>query len=574
MKNILDQSLQTFRTQIDQIVKELHLLTKDIGHTELEKTVGDLRERINDPYMFVIVGEVKAGKSSFINALLDANKEICKVAASPMTDTIQQIVYGEEEDIQAINPYLKKILQPVEILKEIAIVDTPGTNTIIDHHQEITESFIPSSDLIVFVFEAKNPYRQSAWEFFDYIHSDWRKKIIFILQQKDLMVPADLETNIQGVKDQAIKKGIESPNVYAVSAKQELEGQKEISGFVPLRSYIRENITGGKAPILKIENNIELSENINERIKKGLEIRQQQWESDFNFRKDISSTLEDQSRKSNNQVDILVENLISAYERTTRRTEDELSNGLGFFTLMKRSFNSIFNKNASAKVWLEDLAKDLEINLNQELKDKLNEGVIDIADSIQQTAHIIDLKIRNSKTILQSNDDIFSDIAEKRVKVIQDLQESFKRFMTKSENFTGEELFPEKDELSPNLATGSGIAVIGVILATVTNGVVFDITGGILTTIGLLFAGVTVGLQKRKVIAGYRKEVNKGKEKLKEEVSQKLKSYVQHIQEKIDANFKEFDQLVVQEKDQIEALTQRHSDIGIRLNQMKEHLPK
>ena len=55
--------------------------------------------------MFVIVGEVKAGKSSFINALLESEKEICKVAASPMTDTIQQIVYGEEESIVEINPY-------------------------------------------------------------------------------------------------------------------------------------------------------------------------------------------------------------------------------------------------------------------------------------------------------------------------------------------------------------------------------------------------------------------------------------------------------------------------------------
>ena len=572
MNNILDQNLKTYRSQIDEIVEELHLLTKDIGHNELEKTVGELRERINDPYMFVIVGEVKAGKSSFINALLEADKEICKVAASPMTDTIQQIVYGAEETTTIINPYLKKISQPVDILREIAIVDTPGTNTIVEHHQEITESFIPSSDLIVFVFEAKNPYRESAWAFFDYIHSDWRKKIIFVLQQKDLMVPEDLTTNIQGVVDQAIKKGIEKPLVFAVSAKQELEGEKEKSGFIPIRSYIQENITGGKAPLLKLKNNIELSENINQRIEKGLDVRKKQWMADVDFRSDITETLEEQSTKSNNQVDILVENLLSAYDRTTRKTEDELSEGLGFFSLMKRSFSSIFNKNASAKVWLEDLSKDLETNLNRDLRDKLNEGVIDIADSIQQMARIIDLKIRNSHAIPDANQDIFSDIAERRVNVIQDLQESFKRFMSRSENFTGEELFPEKDNISPNLATGSGIAVIGVILATVTNGVVFDITGGILTTVGLLFAGVTVGLQRRKVINGYRQEIEKGRGQLKEEVAAKLKAYVKHIQQKIDQNFAEFDQLIAFEDEQIKALSERHLNIQDRLETMKKKL--
>jgi predicted GTPase len=174
---IIDQQLQNQRNQINLIVGELHELTKVIGHHELQQTIQDLKERINEPFMFVIVGEVKAGKSSFINALLDTDKEICKVAPSPMTDTIQQIVYGDEESITILSPYLKRITQPVDILKEIAIVDTPGTNTIVAHHQEITEQFIPASDLIIFVFESKNPYRQSAWDFFNYIHADWRKKI-------------------------------------------------------------------------------------------------------------------------------------------------------------------------------------------------------------------------------------------------------------------------------------------------------------------------------------------------------------------------------------------------------------
>ena len=236
MENILNQNLKVYKTQIDQIVKELHDLTVGIGHNELATMVSELRNRITEPFMFVIVGEVKVGKSSFVNALLSSDKEICKVSPAPETDTIQQILYGEKEETIVVNPFLKKIMQPVDILKEIAIVDTPGTNTIVDQHQEITERFIPASDLIVFVFESKNPYRQSAWDFFDYIHADWRKKIIFVLQQKDLMVPADLVVNIQGVKDYAAKKGITYPNVFPVSAKMELEGKLEESGYLPLRA--------------------------------------------------------------------------------------------------------------------------------------------------------------------------------------------------------------------------------------------------------------------------------------------------------------------------------------------------
>ena len=173
MKVLFKEDYKSLKNQVQSAISQLHLLTTDIGHEPLKETVGEILERIHDPFLFVIVGEVKAGKSSFINALLGTKQEICKVAASPMTDTIQQIVYGETSSEVSINPYLKRITHPEEILKEIAIVDTPGTNTIVDHHQEITERFIPHADLIVFVFEAKNPYRQSSWEFFDYINEDW-----------------------------------------------------------------------------------------------------------------------------------------------------------------------------------------------------------------------------------------------------------------------------------------------------------------------------------------------------------------------------------------------------------------
>ncbi len=570
MSDILNQELKQIRSQIDEIVKDLHELTTDIGHQDLAKTVSDLRNRINEPFMFVIVGEVKAGKSSFINALLDAGKEICKVAPSPMTDTIQQIIYGEKEEFISINDHLKKILQPVEILKEIAVVDTPGTNTIIEHHQEITESFIPASDLIIFVFESKNPYRQSAWEFFDYIHDDWRKKIIFVLQQKDLMNDADLTVNIQGVKDYALKKGITDPVVFPVSAKMELEGQKEESGYIPVREYINTYITGGRAPKLKIRNNLESSQNINERIERGLVVRNKQYIADVEFRNDIKETLDNQSTKSANQVDILVENLLAAYDRITFKTENELNDGLGLFSLMKRSISSMFSKKESAQDWLTGLAGNLENGLNTELKQRLNDGVVDIADSIQQMAKMVDLKIKNSHTILKNDHEIFSDIAERRSNVLRDLQDTFSEFLNRSESFTDEELFPDKKNLAPNLATGSGIAVIGVIITAVTNTAVLDITGGILTAVGLVFAGVSIGLKRRKIINGFHAEIAKGRMQLEEEVSEKLKSYIGTIKIRIDKNFNRFDEMIKGEKVQIKKLEERYISIDTRIKTLKE----
>jgi len=561
-----DKDIEQVKHHVEEIIINLHDITKEIKHSSLEQTVGDLKDRIKEPYMFVIVGEVKAGKSSFINALLKSKEEICKVAASPMTDTIQQITYGEVQKVEVVNPYLHKIFQPFEILQEIAIVDTPGTNTIVDHHQEITERFIPASDLIVFVFESKNPYRQSAWEFFDYIQDEWRKKIIFVLQQKDLMEPDDLVTNINGVRDHAIQKGISEPTVFAVSAKMEQAEDIEGSGFLPLRKFIEDKITSGQAGKLKLKNNISTALTINDKIFKGLITRKEQYDSDQRFRDDIKVTLDNQKLKSDKEVDTLIENLVHTYNEITAEKYNQMRDGLSFIPMLRRSFKSIMDKKESPKEWLNLLATDLERDLNIGLKEKLNEGVVDIAESIQQMGSIIDLKIRNSETILQKDHEIFSEIAERRSNVLKDLQGAFSKFLKNSENFYDDSLATDSQNLTPNMAAGGGIAIVGVILATVTNGMVFDITGGILTTIGLLFAGVTVGLKKRKILAGFKEEIDRGRALLKGEISTKLKDYIGSIKNKIDSNFHQLDEHLGKEKKAINSLESRLNTIDADLH--------
>ncbi len=572
--SLINKSLQALRALIDETVKDLHELTIQIRHEQLASTVSDLRNRLNDPFMFVIVGEVKAGKSSFINALLESKEEITAVAPQPMTDTIQQIVYGPEKQVLTINPYLKRIEIPVEILREIALVDTPGTNTIIEHHQEITESFIPASDLIVFVFEAKNPYRESAWQFFQFIHEDWRKKVIFVLQQKDLMPAEDLEVNLVKLREYAAKKGVHEPAIFSVSAKEELDGHTERSGFAEVRAYIRENITGGKAPVMKLQNSVQTALHILTSIKEGLILRRKQWEADSAFRQEISDSLVSQETKSNRQVDVLVENIIAGYDRATRAAEAELSNGMSFFSLLYRSVASVFSRKASAQEWLDHLALSLENDLNTELRTKLMDGIGDLSDSVQQMAKLIDLKIRTSQTILQNNHEIFSAIAEKRSNVFKDLQDTFDDFLRKSENFTGHELFPDKSPLPGSFATGSGLAVVGIALTALAHGMVFDLTGGILTTIGLIFAGVATTGKRRKILGGFREEIAKGRTRLEEDVTRKLKLYIKNLKERIDSHFDPFDLLLEKEEAQLSQLEKKQVEVQQRLDHLDQELTR
>jgi GTPase SAR1 family protein len=574
MNQIINQEVYAFRSRLEELAKEIHHLTIIVNHDELAETVSSLRNRINEPYMFVIVGEVKAGKSSFINALLDTGKEITKVAPQPMTDTIQQIVYGEQEEVIVINPFLKKITQPIDILKEVAIVDTPGTNTIIEKHQQITEEFIPSSDLIVFVFESKNPYRQSAWDFLEYIKDDWKKKVIFVLQQKDLIDAPDLRVNIDGVVNQAEKKGMSRPIVFAVSAKMEQEGNKAESGFGEIRNFISHNITGGKAPYLKLENILVTLNNIQHRIGVSLEVRKKQYELDTAFRHDVTESLDQHETRSKKHVDLLVENILNAYDQATGRAVSELNHGLSFPVMLKRSFTSIFSKKSTLKAWLESVANQLSDDLNNGLRNKLADGVSDVAESIQQMAKIIQLKVQNSQTILKNDQDIFSDIAERRNYIMSDLQNTFNQFLEKSDNFKDQSLFPDQSGVSANIATGSGLAVVGIILAAVTHGAVFDITGGVLTAVGLLFASITTMVKKNKIMFNFNIEIRKGKEKLATEVDSQIKLYIAHLRKRIEDNFIRFDEMLVQEEKQIALIDNDFDKLSVKLGSADHDLKK
>jgi hypothetical protein len=50
---------------------------------------------------------------------------------------------------------------PAEILRKINIVDTPGTNVIVERQQRLTEEFVPRSDLVLFILSADRPFTES-----------------------------------------------------------------------------------------------------------------------------------------------------------------------------------------------------------------------------------------------------------------------------------------------------------------------------------------------------------------------------------------------------------------------------
>src|SRR4026208_282648 len=117
-------------------------------------------EQLDELFLLVIVGEFNSGKSAFINALVGS--KVAEEGVTPTTAQTNLLKYGETLDRRVREANLHVITAPAEILREIHIVDTPGTNAIIREHEAITADFVPRSDLVLFVTSADRPLTQTA----------------------------------------------------------------------------------------------------------------------------------------------------------------------------------------------------------------------------------------------------------------------------------------------------------------------------------------------------------------------------------------------------------------------------
>src|SRR5204863_183685 len=77
------------------------------------------------------------------------------------------------------------ISAPVDVLREIHIVDTPGTNAILREHERLTAEFVPRSDLVLFVTSADRPFTETERGFLQLIR-DWGKKIVIGVTRADI----------------------------------------------------------------------------------------------------------------------------------------------------------------------------------------------------------------------------------------------------------------------------------------------------------------------------------------------------------------------------------------------------
>jgi len=186
----------------------------------LAKLVGEMDEL----FLLVIAGEYNTGKSTFINALL--GDEVFAMGDLPTTREIAILRYGNVGPPEAIGDHTLLFHYPLDVLRDLEIVDTPGTNSIERMEEEITRGFVPRADLVLFVTSLLQPLTASEMGFLSHIR-EWGKKVIFIVNGVDRRNSDEQVDRVRAYLEREIstRLGGTAPSTYFISALRALRAK-------------------------------------------------------------------------------------------------------------------------------------------------------------------------------------------------------------------------------------------------------------------------------------------------------------------------------------------------------------
>ncbi|KAJ8453255.1 hypothetical protein Cgig2_008139 [Carnegiea gigantea] len=224
-----DKEVQFIKKERRLLVEAVNAIEKAAPLMEEISLLNDAMSQLDEPFLLVIVGEFNSGKSTVINALLGG--KFLKEGVVPTTNEITFLRYCDFDsteqqrcETQPDGQYICYL--SAQVLKKMVIVDTPGTNVILQRQQRLTEEFVPRADLLLFVLSADRPLSESEVTFLRYTQQ-WKKRVVFLLNKADLYRnSSELEEAIKFVSENVQKLlNVDHVTVFSVSARSALQAK-------------------------------------------------------------------------------------------------------------------------------------------------------------------------------------------------------------------------------------------------------------------------------------------------------------------------------------------------------------
>lgn len=309
--NRLQDDLLTTMDKIECLAKEESQIPKPDSSFETAKTILKNRE-----YDVVVCGEVKKGKSSFINAIIGQNilpvdsdiatSQVFRLSNSTdgqehfslrFTDGSNRNIQREElaeygsqveanengvPDLEGKNIAYIQIQVPAAFLPAgVSIVDTPGLGALYKSHEYITQTYVGKAAAVIFMLDYERPIVEQEVKFINKV-LDVTPCILFVITKSDLY-----EENVRKAiiaRDEEIiaeiyeKRNLKASRIYPVSSSSLMgASQKRIeklrkaslgaSGFTEVETQLMKLIYRAMG-LLRTDNALSVSVNYVNRVNK------------------------------------------------------------------------------------------------------------------------------------------------------------------------------------------------------------------------------------------------------------------------------------------------------------------
>ena len=267
--------------------------------------------QLDELFLMVVVGEFNAGKSALVNALL--GEKVLPEGATPTTSRVTLVKWGEKVAEQVVDENFAIYTYPLPLLKELNIVDTPGTNAVIRYHERLTEEFVPRSDLVLFTTSADHPLTESERQFLERILA-WGKKVVFVLNKADIV---ESEAALDEIRSFVLKHATmvlkDTPEFFAVSARsaqrassEQDAGQRDrlraASGLDALEQYINSTLDDSKRLQLKFNNPLGVADNLIAQVASTTQAETEDIKEDLQTADSLESTVKEYERDLQNEL--------------------------------------------------------------------------------------------------------------------------------------------------------------------------------------------------------------------------------------------------------------------------------
>jgi small GTP-binding protein len=533
-------------------------------------------EQLDELFLLVIIGEFNAGKSAFINALLGSR--IVDEGVTPTTAQINVLQYGETADRQVRDANLHVITAPVPLLREIHIVDTPGTNAIIREHEAITAEFVPRSDLVLFVTSADRPFTETERAFLEQVRG-WGKKIVVVINKVDIL---EREQEVEAVRtfvaDNARTLLGFSPEIFPVSAKLALRAKLgdpavwPASRFEALETYITTTLDAPGRVQLKLLNPIGVGISLTERHAGFVRERLALLKEDF-------ATLDEVDR----QLDVYQQDLARDFEFRMADVDRILlemeQRGQDYFdeTMRIGRVMDLLNRSRMQHGFEQQVVADAPQQIEKKVGDLVDWLVAaDLRQWQAVTGHLAERRRQYRGRIVGEDDSGGGRFHYDRTRLIESVSREAQKVVDSYDRRREAQELADgaRNAVATAAAVGAGALGLGTIVTVAATTAAADVTGIIMASVLAAIGFFVLPARRQKAKEEMRRKIADVRARLSKALRDQFEKEIRRSAERIRESMAPYSRFIRAEGDKLKTVDQELREIGAALASIRSRVER